>query len=93
MSELFTSDLVRIVLTEDPITRANDKLLIWGVWERQCGELVNDLDFTFFVQKAKSPTVIVRSKEKLQKKFPALRADNSLINRRIITTRKDKNHE
>ena len=77
MDILKVKDLVFEILTNDPLTRDNDNLLICEVWKRQ----VDNLNFMNFVKfenlftqnKLHAPESITRCRRKHQEQNPHLR--------------------
>ena len=72
-------DIVKIILTEYPQTRQNDKRLIWFVWNFKQGTKLNyerpQLSKILFMDYMQMPSSesITRAKRKVQEAYPELK--------------------
>lgn len=74
-------DLVKMLLEKYPKLRGNDRLLIWNVWGYKgylTGTSINKESF----MKATSPESIRRCRQKIQERYPELRADKFIQEKR-----------
>ncbi len=74
-------DLIKEVLTEQRETRDSDKKLIWEVWTRTGFVYGNHISYVNFL-KSPSHETIRRCRQKIQEKFPELRASDNILRRR-----------
>lgn len=69
-----TYKIVKELLENEVACRNSDRILIWRVWVKQGLALNGSIGFHEFVNHAKTPESIRRTRQKLQQNYPHLRA-------------------
>ncbi len=73
-----TYNLIKKLLRDYPDTRNSDKELQWKIWEYQGAVINNCITKQNWIYKAKLSETIRRTRQKIQERYPNLRANKDI---------------